>query len=153
MADTNDQNQLLKNGPIIGEMLSPSDAMVNMLTAGYMGMGSMLGGGLIAIPDNPTDVWPQLFWNHPFAQYVYFDMEEKDDIVSANLGSRKNNLLSKPWHIAPAGDKLREKKIAEFVEETLRDYMEFDQMLREMMDSPGDGVTIGEVEWQNGRDR
>ena len=97
----------------MGELLSPSDLMVNMLTSGYMGMGSMLGGGAIAIPDNPTIVWPQLFWNHPFAQYVYFDMEEKDDIVSANLGSRKNNILSMPWHVEAAGDKLREKKIAE----------------------------------------
>src|SRR6185312_2464807 len=53
----------------------------------------------------------------------------------------------------PASDKLRDKKIAEFVEESLRDYMEFDEVLREMMDAIGDGVTIGEIEWANGRDR
>lgn len=150
MAEENDK----KNAqPMLGELLSPSDMMINALTSGYMGMGSMLGGGAIAIPDNPTIVWPQLFWNMPFAMYVYSDMEEKDDMVSANLESRKDNVLSKPWHVEPASDKLRDKKIAEFVEETLRDYMDFDELLREMMDSVGDGVTIGEIEWANGRDR
>jgi phage gp29-like protein len=139
--------------PIFGEVLSPSDIMVNALLGGYMGMGSMLGGGALAIPDNPTIVWPRLFWNMPFAMYVYEDMEEKDDMVSANLESRKDNVLSKPWHVEPAGEMLRDKKIAEFVEETLRDYMEFDEVLREMMDAIGDGVTIGEIEWANGRDR
>src|SRR5229473_1233532 len=88
--------------PILGEVLSPSDIMVNALLGGYMGMGSMLGGGAITIPDNPTIVWPQLFWNMPFAMYVYEDMEEKDDMVSANLESRKDNVLSKPWHVEPA---------------------------------------------------
>ena len=150
MAEENGKNKLQ---PVLGEVLSPSDMMINALTSGYMGMGSMLGGGAIAIPDNPTIVWPQLFWNMPFAMYVYEDMEEKDDMVSANLESRKDNVLSKPWHVEPAGDKLRDKKIAEFVEETLRDYMEFDEVLREMMDAIGDGVTIGENEWANGRDR
>lgn len=150
MGSENEKNKL---EPIIGEVFSPSDLMINALTSGYMGMGSMLGGGAIAIPDNPTIVWPQLFWNMPFAMYVYEDMEEKDDMVSANLESRKDNVLSKPWHVEPASDKLRDKKVAQFVEETLRDYMEFDEVLREMMDAIGDGVTIGEIEWANGRDR
>jgi len=139
--------------PLFKEVLSPSDIMVNALLGGYMGMGSMLGAGVIAIPENPTIVWPQLFWNMPFAMYVYEDMEEKDDMVSANLESRTDNVLSKPWHVEPAGDKLRDKKIAEFVEETLRDYMDFEELLREQMDMVGDGVTIGENEWANGRDR
>src|SRR4051794_18859399 len=110
MAETNGKNKSQKSPePTFGEVLSSSDMMINMLTAGYMGMGSMLGGGAIAIPDNPTVVWPQLFWNMPFAMYVYEDMEEKDDMVSANLESRKDNVLSKPWHVDPASDKLRDK--------------------------------------------
>src|ERR1041385_841482 len=162
MADTNGKNKSEKRGaaalqkspqPVIGEVLSPSDMMINSLSSGFMGMGSMLGGGAIAIPDNPTIVWPQLFWNMPFAMYVYEDMEEKDDMVGANLESRKDNVLSKSWHIQPASDKLRDKKIAEFVEECMRDYMSFDEIAREQLDMIGDGVTIGEPEWANGRDR
>jgi phage gp29-like protein len=136
-----------KNQPVLGEVLA-SDQL-----GAYLNFSGGLGGGAIYIPDNPTIVWPQLFWNMPFAMYVYEDMEEKDDMVSANLESRKDNVLSKAWHVEPASDKLRDKKIAEFVEETLRDYMEFDEVLREMMDAIGDGVTIGEIEWANGRDR
>jgi phage gp29-like protein len=150
MADKNDKNKL---EPVMREILSPSDVMINSLLGGYMGMGSMLGGGQLFIPENPTIVWPQLFWNMPFAMYVYEDMEEKDDMVSANLESRRDNVLSKPWHVEPGSDKLRDKKIAAFVEESLRDYMDFDELLRELMDATGDGVAIGENEWANGRDR
>lgn len=148
-----EENDKKKTEPVFEQLLSPSDIMVNSLLGGYMSMGSMLGGGVIAVPENPTIVWPQLFWNMPFAQYVYEDMEEKDDMVSANLESRRDNVLSKPWHVEPASDRLRDKKIAEFVEESLRDYMDFDDLIREQMDMVGDGVTIGEYEWANGRDR
>jgi phage gp29-like protein len=148
-----EENEKKKIEPVFEQLLSPSDVMINSLLGGYMGMGSMLGGGAIHIPENPTIVWPQLFWNMPFAMYVYEDMEEKDDMVSANLESRRDNVLSKPWHVEPASKKLRDKKIAEFVEESLRDYMDFDELLREMMDATGDGVAIGENEWANGRDR
>jgi phage gp29-like protein len=142
--------------PPLGEILS-SEQM-----GAYLNFSGGLGGGQIVIPDNPTVVWPQLFWNYPFAMYVYDDMEEKDDKVGADLDTRKEAVLSKPRFVKPASDKLRDKKIATFIEETLEEYMggslvsgrlPFDNALWEMMDAIGNGVAIAEIEWSVTSDR
>jgi len=154
MADTNGKKKLQ---PVLVEVLSPTD----MMLGGYMAMGGGLGGGRLHIPDNPTVVFDQLFWNYPFAMYVYRDMEIKDAKVGGDLETRKESVLAKERLVVPASDKLRDRKVAEFVKETLEDYMggslvagqlPFENVLREMMDAIGKGVAIGEIEWAIGSD-
>src|SRR5260370_3550453 len=153
MADENGKKNLR---PQFGEILA-SDQI-----GAYLGFSGGLGGGQLFVPDNPTIVWTQLFWNYPFAMYVYDDMEEKDDKVGADLDTRKESVLSKQRFVKPASDKLRDKKIATFIEETLEEYLggspvggrlPFADLLWEGMDAIGNGVAFGEIEWALAADR
>ena len=151
MAPTNEKNKQLA----VGEVLS-SDHV-----GAYMAMGGGLGGGMIHIPDDPSYVWPQLWWNRPFANYVYRDMEMKDDKISGDLEVRKEAVLAKERVIIPASDKRQDKKVAEFIEETLSyaggspvgGNLPFENVLGEAMDALGKGVAIGEIEYANASDR
>lgn len=147
-----------KNQPVLGEVLSPTDLMLS----GYMAMGGGLGGGQMFIPDDPTYVWQQLWWNYPFAMYVYRDLEMKDAKVGGDLEVRKEAVLAKERMVIPASEKRQDKKVAEFIEETLEDYMggglvggrlPFENVLWESLDAIGKGVAIGEIEFANGPDR
>ena len=128
----------------------------------YMGFGGGLGGGSgMFIPDDPSVVWDQLKWNHPFAQYVYNDIEEKDDEVGADLEVRKEAVLSKERLVKPASEKRQDKKLADFIHETLEGYMGggdglrfgFDAFLWESLDAIGKGVAIGENIYDTTGDR
>ncbi len=103
--------------------------------------------------DDPGFVWQQLFYNPAYAMLTYDDMEEKDGIVSACLETRRNGLLSKPRHILPASDAAEDKKIAEFVEETLFEYMNFDAFLEEAYEAVPKGLSVGEKIFADGGDR
>jgi phage gp29-like protein len=102
---------------------------------------------------DPSYVWSQLFTNPHFAMMVYEDMEEKVGSISSNLETRRNGVLSKPWHFKAASDSPQDKKIAEFVEETLTDYMNFHAFLAEALEAVGDGVRIGEYIYADAGDR
>ncbi len=103
--------------------------------------------------DDPSFVWQQLFFNPAFAMMIYDDMEEKDGVLSANLETRRNGVLSKPRRIKPASDSAEDKKIAAFVEETLTDYMDFDAFLEEAYEAIPKGVSIGEKIFAASSDR
>lgn len=104
--------------------------------------------------DNPAATWEQIKCNPWIAMAVFSDMEEKNAAIYSGLDTRKNNVLSKPRNILPASDKRQDKKIAEFVEETLNRYFHhFDSFLYEALDAIGKGVSIGEIIYAEGRDR
>lgn len=155
MAEENGKKNLQ---PLLEEVLAPTDVMLS----GYMAMGGGLGGGRFYIPDDPTVVFDQLFWNYPFAMYVYRDMEIKDAKVGGDLETRKEAVLALERMVIPASDSPQDKKVAEFIEETLEQYMggslvggqlPFENVLREMMDAIGKGVVVGEIEWAIASDR
>jgi phage gp29-like protein len=140
---------------LTGEILS-SERLYN-----FMGFSGGLGGGGIFIPDDPSVVWEQLKWNHAFAQYVYDDIEEKDEEVGSDLEVRKEAVLSKERFVQPASEMRQDKKLAEFVSETLEGYMGgsdglrfgFNAFLWEALDATGKGVVIGENIFENANDR
>lgn len=113
--------------------------------------------------DNPSWTWQEIKRNPWMAMAVYEDLEDKDARVGSCLETRKNAVLSKAWRIMPASDSRRDKKIAAFVEETLRDhftcdsgesdYSGFDAFLFEALDAISKGVSIGEIIFGSGRDR
>lgn len=104
--------------------------------------------------EDPTAVWHQLMYNPWFAMAIYWDMEEKDAAVYTGIDTRKNNVLSKPRNILPFSDSRRDRKIAEFVEETLdRYFCDFDSFLYEALDAIGKGVSVGEIIFAEGSDR
>lgn len=138
-----------------GEILS-SERMGQFMT-----FGGGLGGGRAFIPDDPSVVWEQLFWNHQFAMYVYDDIEKKDDEVSADLETRKEAVLAKQRVVIAASEKRQDKKVASFIEETLEGYMGggdglrfgFSSFLWECMDAIGKGVVVGENIFEHAADR
>lgn len=113
--------------------------------------------------DNPSWVWEQIRWNPWFGMAVFRDLEEKDDMISSCLQTRKEAVLARPRRVLPASDKPRDKKVAAFIEETLESYFDpqleagghlgFDAALYEMLDAIGKGVSIAEVIWGDGADR
>ena len=138
------------NKPDLTTELLPSDLMGQ-----YMSFAFGLPGGVGAVPDNPSWVWPQLFSNPWLAMAIYADLEEKDDMISSSLDVRKENVLAKSRRILPASDKRQDKKLADFIGETLEGHFDlnigtdgrfgFDNFIWEAMDAVPKGVSIGEI--------
>jgi phage gp29-like protein len=115
--------------------------------------------------DDPSVLWEQLKWNPWAAMAIFEELEDKDATLFSCLEKRKDGVLSLPRYILPASDKRQDKKIAEFIEETLEDYFAssntlddadespFESFLSEALDAVGDGVTIGEMIFAEARDR
>jgi phage gp29-like protein len=110
---------------------------------------------------NPSELWEQMQWNPWLSMIVYTDLEMKDDAIISALDTRKDAVLAKARRVLPASDKLQDRKIAEFVQETLEGYFVeregrytgLDQTLFEMLDSVSKGVAIGEILFGDGGDR
>lgn len=139
--------------PIIKEILAS-----DLLTLSYMPYGY---GWINVNTLDPGVVWNQLKADPLFGCAVYEDMEEKDDVIASSMDTRKGGVLAKGRRVLPASDRLRDKKIAEFVQETLDGYFDvqrgeytgLDAVLWEMLDAVGRGVSIGEILWADGGDR
>ena len=150
MADQNGKNN---PQPTMGEVLSAD------LLGPYMSMA--YGLPTVNVSD-PTWAWYQLVTNPWMAMAIYEDMEEKDAKVGSDLETRKESVLAKERVMIPASDKRQDKKIADFVWETLESFMggslvgerlAFDNVLWELLDSIGKGVTVGEIIWNHTNDR
>ncbi len=118
-----------------------------------------------ALGDDPTIIWHHLRFNPWLAMAVYDDMIEKDGAIFSNLETRREGVLSKPWRIKPTSDKRRDRKVAEFIEETIIDYFGrsdsldsadefgFSDFLSEALESVARGVSIGEIIFAEKGDR
>jgi SPP1 gp7 family putative phage head morphogenesis protein len=136
------------------------EIMTSEMAYAFMGFAY----GLTEVPmDNPSWVWDRMRWDPWFGMAVYRDLEEKDDMLSSCLSTRKEALLARRRRVLPASDKLRDKKVATFIEETLESYFDpeqqsgdhfgFDAALYEMLDCVSKGVSIAEVLWGEASDR
>jgi phage gp29-like protein len=131
--------------PIFGEILA-SDQLY-----GYTGATAFNTVGLSSL--DPSVLWPQLQTNLPLAMAIYEDLEDKDDVVGSCLDQRYDAVIALPRRVLPATDKLRDKKVAEFIAETLDGdsmksgdlYSGLDQLLYETLDAVGKGLSIGEI--------
>jgi phage gp29-like protein len=139
--------------PIFGEILA-SD-----LLYGFTNVADLNLVGLASL--DPSVLWAQIKINPWLAMLVYEDMEEKDDVVSSSLDTRKDGVLAKSRQVLPASDMLRDRKVAEFVQDTLDGYFirsgerysGLNQILFEILDAIGQGVAIGEIVFGQGSDR
>lgn len=138
---------------LTGEILA-SERIGSYMSAAY-------GLGASSYPDNPSWIWEQLRWNPWVAQAIYDDIEEKDDMVSSSLDTRKEAVLSKSRRMLPASDKRQDVKLAAFIEETLESYFDssdgirlgLDAFLWEALDAVFKGVSIGEIIFAEASDR
>src|ERR1044072_185625 len=139
--------------PMFREILS-SD-----LLYGYQSYAYNLNATSINVMD-PSAVWSEIMWDQVLAMVVYTDMEEKDDCIASSLETRKDGVLSLARRVLPASDTRQDKKIADFVQETLEGrfkrggdmYFGLDQILYEMLDGMAKGVAIGEIVFGDGGD-
>jgi len=80
---------------------------------------------------------------------AYLDKIRRDTHVSSQLRTRRQRLLARGWVIQPAGDRLKDRKIAEFVSWAL-DNMEgaFEQDLSGLLTAIGYGFALEEIVWK-----
>jgi phage gp29-like protein len=71
---------------------------------------------------------------------------ERDGQVYSTLQTRKLAIINKEWEVIPASDRRADKKIAEFVEENLRQ-ISFDQARTELLDALVKGYAVSEIMW------
>jgi phage gp29-like protein len=111
---------------------------------------------------NPSWLWEEMQWNPWLSMIVYRDLELKDDVIASAMETRKDSVLAKARRVLPASDKRQDKKVAEFVDETLNGgyfseregrYCGLDQILFEILDAVAKGVSIGEIIFGDGGDR
>lgn len=145
-----------KDKNLVGAEILGSSQLGSYLSLAYGGFG-LLNLAL----GNPTEVWQHLRFNPWLAMDVYDDMEEKDDMIASCLEARKENVLSKSRQVLAASDKRQDKKLADFIDETLESYFDvtdgehigFDNLLWEALDAIGKGVSIGETIFAEAADR
>lgn len=122
---------------------------------------SLAYGVSMGMPDNPSWIWEQLRWNPWIAMAVYDDLEEKDDMVSSCLETRKEAVLSKSRRVIASSQKRQDVNNAAFINETLEGYFDatdgvrlgLDSFLWEAMDAVFKGVSIGETIFAESSDR
>ena len=148
----------LKDLDIFTEILA-SDQL-----GGWQGYGSAL---MNVLGEDPTILWENVKWNPWAAMSIFEDMEDKDATLLSCLDKRRDGVLDLPRYVKPASDSAEDKKIADFVEETLEQFWggtgdiygkesaetPFESFLSEALDAVGDGVTIGEIIFAEASDR
>lgn len=130
----------------------------------WQGFGSAMTD---VVGDDPSILWENIKWNPWVAMAIFEDMEDKDGTLFSCLEKRRDGVLDLPRYVKPASDSREDKKIAEFVEETLEQYWggtsqtfgnesdetPFESFLSEALEAVGDGVTIGEIIFKEASDR
>ena len=146
-------NQFTTADALTGEILS-SERIGNYMAFAY-------NLGLAVLPDDPSWAWQQLRTNPWLAMAIFEDLEEKDDKISADLDTRKEAVLACSRVVMPASEKRQDKKLADFISETLEGYMGggdglrfgFENFLWEALDAVAKGVAIGESVYEAASDR
>lgn len=78
---------------------------------------------------------------------LFEDMEEKDAHLFAQLQTRKLAVAGLDWEIHPFSEDEKDKQIADFVNQQLKNIENFDAVLIDMLDAIGKGISIMELDW------
>lgn len=78
---------------------------------------------------------------------LYEEMEEKDTHLFSQMQTRKLAVTGLDWEIQPFSKDERDKLIADFVDEQLKAIENFDEVLIDMLDAIGKGISIMELVW------
>ena len=79
---------------------------------------------------------------------LYEEMEQKDGHLFAVLQTRKNGVLSRPRKVVAASENERDREIARFVDNALKEIKGFDQSLLDILDALGKGLSVQEIMWR-----
>lgn len=78
---------------------------------------------------------------------LFEEMEEKDTHLFSQLQTRKLAVTGLDWEVQPFSEDERDKQIADFVSGQLKGLENFDEVLLDMLDAIGKGISIMEIDW------
>ncbi len=78
---------------------------------------------------------------------LFGEMEEKDPHLFSQLQTRKLAVTGLDWEIQPADEEELSEQAADFVREQLQGLENFDEVLTDLLDAIGKGISIMELEW------
>lgn len=79
---------------------------------------------------------------------LFEEMEEKDTHLFSQMQTRKLAVTGLDWEVQPFSEDDRDKQIAEFVDSQLKSIENFDNILIDMLDAIGKGISIMELLWE-----
>lgn len=78
---------------------------------------------------------------------LFEEMEEKDTHLFSQMQTRKLAVTGLDWEVQPFSEDDADKEIAGFVDEQLKGIENFDEILTDMLDAIGKGISIMEIAW------
>lgn len=100
-------------------------------------------GSYHGLLDNPDDT---LASRGGYDGIKIYDDITKDAHIKGVLAKRKLAPSSYPWKIVPAGDSPKDKEIAKFIEEQIKN-LDFDHLIKSMQGAVLKGYSVAEVMW------
>lgn len=84
---------------------------------------------------------------------LFAELEEKDARIASSLGTRRRAVQGLPWSVEAAAERGKDptpeqQKIAEYVDEVLREIAGFDEWLFDALDAIGKGYSLSEIVWE-----
>lgn len=79
---------------------------------------------------------------------MFEEMEEKDGHLFSQLQTRKNAVLGIDYDVIAFSDDERDKEIAQFVEDELKNMEDLDDAFLDLLDAIGKGFAIAEIIWE-----
>jgi len=79
---------------------------------------------------------------------LFEEIEEKDPHLFSQMQTRKLAVTGLDWEVQPFSEDELGKQIAEFVDEQLKGIEDFDEILIDMLDAIGKGISIMELSWE-----
>lgn len=85
---------------------------------------------------------------------LFEEMEEKDTHLFSQMQTRKLAVTGLDWEVQPFSEDEADKEIADFVSRQLKGIEDFDEVLTDLLDAIGKGISIMEICWtvEDGRD-
>lgn len=79
---------------------------------------------------------------------LFEEIEEKDTHIFSQLQTRKLAVTGLDWTIQPAGITDLDKEIADFVENAIKKIPRLREIMLDIMDAVGKGISISEIDWE-----
>ena len=78
---------------------------------------------------------------------LFEEIEEKDTHLFSQMQTRKLAVTGLDWEVQPFSEDEADKEIADFIDEQLKGIENFDEVLIDMLDAIGKGISIMELVW------
>lgn len=79
---------------------------------------------------------------------LFEEIEEKDAHVMSQMQTRKLAVTGLDWNLQPAGETDRDRDVANFVEHKIRKIPRLREVMLDILDAIGKGISISEIDWE-----